>query len=306
MRKLATLLAVLGVVLSLTAGTSADPFVARLGGNFVSATAKVNGTELHYVRGGHGPAVVLIHGYPQDWSEYREIMPRLARRFTVVAVDLRGVGGSAAPPSGYDAPNLAEDVRQLTRHLGLGRVYVVGHDVGGMTAYAYARLAPNEIRGAMVLDVPLPGMDPWTQAVAGMWHIGFFQVPDLPEELIAGRQAAYFRYVLPHSQFSDADVAHYTEAYSRPEQLHAGFELYRAFPANAKFNAEEHAPLQAPIVWATGANSFFAKLGDQMADALRAHGCANVTTAVIPDSDHFVVNEQPEIVAGMIERNASV
>ncbi|WP_324933578.1 alpha/beta hydrolase [Actinophytocola sp.] len=278
--------------------------MARLGVGFVSGTAKVNGTELHYVRGGHGPAVVLIHGYPQDWTEYREIMPRLAREFTVVAVDLRGVGGSAAPPSGYAAPNLAEDVRQLTRHLGLRRVYVVGHDIGGMTAYAYARLAPDEIRGAMILDVPLPGMDPWTDAVAGMWHIGFFQVPDLPEELIAGRQAAYFRYVLPRSQFSDADVARYAASYARPAQLHAGFELYREFPANAKFNAAPHRPLQAPIVWATGTNSFFAKLGPQMADALRAHGCANVTTAVIPDSDHFVVNEQPDIVTSLIERNA--
>jgi len=80
---------------------------------FVSATAAVNGTTLHYVRGGQGPALVLIHGFPQDWFEYHSIMPRLAQRFTVIAVDLRGVGGSAATPSGYDAANMAQDVHEL-------------------------------------------------------------------------------------------------------------------------------------------------------------------------------------------------
>src|SRR5204863_9898911 len=85
---------------------------ARMPPGFVSATAKVNGATLHYVRGGKGPPVILIHGFPQDWSEYHAIMPRLAQRFTVIAVDLRGIGGSAAA-GGYDASNMAEDVRQL-------------------------------------------------------------------------------------------------------------------------------------------------------------------------------------------------
>src|SRR6266550_5101023 len=106
-------------------GPTIDPAVARLGDNFVSGTAKVNGTTLHYVRGGTGPALILVHGFPQDWYEWHAIMPKLAKQFTVVAVDLRGIGGSAATAGGYDAANMAEDVHQLAEHLHLEHVYVV-------------------------------------------------------------------------------------------------------------------------------------------------------------------------------------
>src|ERR1700727_1828470 len=83
--------------------------------DFASETMMVNGTALHYVRGGNGPPIILIHGFPQDWFEYQRIMPRLAKHFTVVAVDLRGIGGSKATPGGYDAANLAEDIQQLSK-----------------------------------------------------------------------------------------------------------------------------------------------------------------------------------------------
>src|ERR1700693_36168 len=85
-----------------------DPAVAKLGKGFVSYTAKVNGTTLYYVRGGTGPAVILVHGFSQDWYEFRHIMPRLAKQFTVIAIDLRGIGGSSPTPSGYDAANMGE------------------------------------------------------------------------------------------------------------------------------------------------------------------------------------------------------
>jgi pimeloyl-ACP methyl ester carboxylesterase len=162
--------------------------VRTLGPGFRSATASVNGTRIHYVRGGTGPALILIHGFPQDWFEYHEIMPRLAKQFTVLAVDLRGVGGSAETPDGYDANSMAEDVYQLLAALKLERVYVVGHDIGGMVAYAFARLHPEATRGAMILDVPLPGIDGWEeiQGHPAMWHVRFMQVPDLAEKLVAG------------------------------------------------------------------------------------------------------------------------
>ncbi|WP_367130270.1 alpha/beta fold hydrolase [Saccharothrix sp. HUAS TT1] len=310
MKKLRTLLLVVGLLFALTAGAqkpAGDPALAGLGRGFVSGTAHVNGTTLHYVRGGRGPAIVLLHGYPQDWTEYRDIMPALAKRFTVVAPDLRGVGRSAAPLDGYDAPNLAEDVRQLAQRLNLGKVYVVGHDVGGMVAYAYARLNPRTTRGAMVLDVPLPGIDPWDETTGRMWHIGFHQVPGLPEALIADRQAVYFRYTSfsDTETFSDADVDRYAAAYAKPDQLRAGFEFYRAFPENGEFNAAQRGRSDVPLVWAAGGRSPFADLGPEMAESLRAQGSTDVTTAVVPDSDHFVVNAQPEFVTRMIERHAS-
>lgn len=130
---------------------------------FASETARVNGITLHYVRGGKGDAVILIHGFPQDWFEYHVIMPRLAKQFTVIAVDLRGVGGSTATETGYDAANMAEDIYQLTKLLSLKRVYIVGHDIGGHVAYAFTRRYPDPTRGAMILDTPVPGVEGWNE-----------------------------------------------------------------------------------------------------------------------------------------------
>jgi pimeloyl-ACP methyl ester carboxylesterase len=186
----------------------ADPAVAALGSGFVSDTAQVNGTTLHYVRGGAGPAIILLHGFPEGWYAYHRIMPQLAKQFTVVAVDLRGIGGSAATAGGYDAANMAEDVHQLAEHLHLEHVYLVGHDIGGMVAYAFARRYPETSRGVMMLDAPLPGLGPWDAVKANRitWHINFQQTPGLPEQLLAGREAIYLRYFLDSGTFSDADV----------------------------------------------------------------------------------------------------
>jgi pimeloyl-ACP methyl ester carboxylesterase len=285
-----------------------DPALATLGGGFVSDTAQVNGTTLHYIRGGTGPPVILLHGFPEDWYAYHRLMPRLAKQFTVVAVDLRGVGGSAAAVGGYDAANMAEDVHQLAEHLHLGHVYVVGHDIGGMVAYAFARRYPETSRGVMMLDVPLPGLGPWNSVKADpiAWHINFQQTPDLPEQMIAGREAIYFRHFLDRDTFSDADVAHYARAYAAPGHLRAMLEIYRAFPANEKFNASQQSAIGVPLVLAPGENSPFEKLMQSLAEALRAHGCTNVKIEVIKNSVHYVADEQPDAVVELIERYASL
>jgi pimeloyl-ACP methyl ester carboxylesterase len=172
------------------------PLKTLLGEGYVSETAEVNGTTLHYVRGGQGPAVILIHGFPQDWFEYHAIMPRLAKQFAVIAIDLRGVGGSAVAPDGYDAATMAGDVYQLALTLELQGVYVVGHDIGGMVTYAFVRLYPHITRGAMILDVAIPGIDGWDEVKsdAVLWHIPFMQVPEIPERLVIGRQGDFFAY----------------------------------------------------------------------------------------------------------------
>jgi pimeloyl-ACP methyl ester carboxylesterase len=283
-----------------------DPALATLGGGFVSDTAQVNATTLHYIRGGAGPTVILLHGFPEDWYEYRRVIPRLAEQFTVMAVDLRGLGGSAVTTDGYDAANMAEDVPQLAERLHLGHVYLVGHDIGGMVAYAFVRRYPETSRGAMIIDVPLPGIGPWDAVKADpfAWHIRFHQTPDLPEQLLAGRETIYFRYFLDRNTFSDADVARYARAYAAPEHLRAMLEIYRAFPANEKFNAAKQSAIGVPLVLAPGENSPFEKLMPSIAAALQAHGCANVKVEVVKDSVHYVVDEQPEAVAELIERYA--
>jgi pimeloyl-ACP methyl ester carboxylesterase len=308
-RNFQKLVVIVGLVFSFVTGVhgpSPDSQAAGLGPGFTSGTAQVNGIDLHYVRGGSGPAILLVHGYPQDWTEYRGIMPELARRFTVVAVDLRGAGLSSAPPAGYDAPTMATDLHQLAQRLHLGKVYVVGHDIGGMVAYAYARLNPGDTRGTMVLDVPLPGLDPWQESTISLWHIGFLQTPDLPEGLMAGRLQVYFRFVLNKQHFTDADVDRYVRAYEGPARLHAGFEYYRNFPANGVFNAAQRGRITVPFVWAGGDDSVFGKFGPAIVASLHHQGWTDVRNATIADSDHFVVNDNPRAVIALIDRNATV
>jgi pimeloyl-ACP methyl ester carboxylesterase len=164
----------------------------------------------------------------------------------------------------------------------------------------------------MILDSPLPGIEPWAEIKANpaLWHFGFHQTPDLPERLLAGRQVVYFReffdrLAVNRKAIADADVAHYARAYSAPSQLRAGLEFYRrAYPASEKFNAAERSAIDVPIVLAGGDHAM-GMLLPRLADSLRQHGCANVTVAVIKDSGHWVVDEQPDSVAELIERHAS-
>ena len=127
-----TLVALTGYAVLVTLTAKAQP-VAQFGASppgFSSANVQVNGSSLHYVRGGNGPAVILVHGFPEDWVEYRAIMPRLAERFTIVAVDLPGIGRSEPANGDYDAANLAADIHGLAETLKLDRPYIVGHDLG--------------------------------------------------------------------------------------------------------------------------------------------------------------------------------
>jgi pimeloyl-ACP methyl ester carboxylesterase len=290
----------------------AEPAVGKLGKGFVSNTAKVNGTTLYYVRGGTGPALILIHGFPQDWYEFRHVMPGLAKKFTVIAVDLRGIGRSPATNGGYDAATMAEDIYQLTQQLKLDRPYIVGHDIGGSVAYAFVRLHPKTPRGAMILETPIAGLEPWDEIKGDprLWHLPFHQTPNLPEQLIAGREFIYLRNflnrgVLDSKVISDAEVSHYANSYAAPDHLHAGMEMYRAFPDNEKFNATQTSAIDVPIV-IVGADHSFGTLLPKVAEALRQHGCASVTIEIVVNSAHYVFEEKPDAVAELVERYASL
>jgi pimeloyl-ACP methyl ester carboxylesterase len=298
-----------GAALSHSEAKSAtNPPVAGLGTDFISETVSVNGTTLHYVRGGKGPALILIHGFPQDWFEYQLIMPRLAKRFTVVAVDLRGIGGSKATQAGYDAASMAEDVDQLAAALKLKDIYVVGHDVGGQVAYALVRRHPQDLRGAMILDTAIPGVAGWDESMSGpsLWHVGFMQVPGLAEKMVPGREAAYLGYFFGFSKFTPAQQAHYLQAYGSLAQLHAAFEMYRALPANVKINAEQHGPNDVPLLLASGEKSPFAALAPKTAGDLRAHGFSHVEIGTIPGAVHYDVQDQPDATAALIEQHAAL
>jgi pimeloyl-ACP methyl ester carboxylesterase len=270
---------------------------------FHSADLRVNGTSLHYVRGGSGPAVVLLHGFPEDWVEYRAILPRLAKRFTVIAIDLPGIGKSAPPNGGYGIPNVAAQIHALTEALKLRRTYLVGHDVGGHVAYAYVRQFPDSLRGAMILDVPMPGLAGSEEAGAGLWHVGFIMVPGLAEKLVPGRQDAFLGWFFDLGKFTRAERAYFARSYRAP-QLHAAFQMYRAMPAEAKWNSAQVAPNNVPLTVAVGRKSLFTKLLPKFAEGYRAKGMTNVETAIIPSAGHYVVADNPEAVAELVEQHA--
>lgn len=270
---------------------------------FISATARVNGTSLHYVRGGHGPAVILLHGFPEDWVEYRAIMPRLAKRFTVVAVDLPGIGKSGPANGGYEIPKIAGDIHALAETLKLQRPYVVGHDVGGHVTYAYVRRFPEALRGAMILDVPMAGLAGAQEAGAGFWHVGFILEPGLAEKLVPGRQDAFLGYFYDMGKFTRAERDYFIRSYQTP-QLHAAFQIYRAMPKEAEWNAAQTEPNAVPLTVAIGEKSPFTKFLARFVEGYRAKGMSRVEGTWIPGAGHYVVNDNPGAVADLIEREA--
>jgi pimeloyl-ACP methyl ester carboxylesterase len=300
-----------GLLTQVAVRHQSDQLVTKLGDGFSSDTAKVNGTTLHFVRGGSGPAIILLHGFPQDWYAFHKIMPPLAKKFTMIAVDSRGVGGSSSTGDDYDIVNLAEDVYELVQHLKLDRVYVAGHDNGGIVAYTYARLFSKTIRGAMILDSPIPGMDPWDEIKSdpAVWHFGFHQTPNLPEKLIQCHQFDYFReffnrLALNSKAITDDEVTHYVNSYSSPAQLRAGLEFYRqAYPSSEKFNAMQRGPIAVQIVVAGGDRSL-GQLAPRTAESLRKHGCSKLAIEIIKNSGHWVIDEQPNVVSALFERYA--
>jgi pimeloyl-ACP methyl ester carboxylesterase len=273
---------------------------------FSSANALVNGTSLHYVRGGHGPAVMLVHGFPEDWVEYRAIMSRLATQFTVVAVDLPGIGKSGPAANGYDTAHMASDIHSLAAALKLEQPYIVGHDLGGLTAYAYVRQFPDDLRGAMILDVPVPGLAGSQEAGSGFWHVGFMQAPkDLAEKLVVRRQAAFLGWFYDLGKFTPAERAYFIRAYGEA-QLHAAFEIYRALPKDAQWNAKQTTPNSVRLVVAVGEKSFFAPLLTKFVEGYRAKGMTNVEGAQIPGAGHYLLADNPEAVGELIERHAGI
>ena len=153
-------------------------------------TAVVNRVRLHYVVAGQGEPVVLLHGWPETWYQWRKIIPSLAEKYTVIAPDMRGLGDSSKPAAGYDKRTVADDICRLVRKLGFERIFLVGHDWGGPVAYAYACLNPDSVRRLVILDTVIPGAG-LEEITKELWHVHFHRVRDLPEFLVAGKEREY-------------------------------------------------------------------------------------------------------------------
>jgi pimeloyl-ACP methyl ester carboxylesterase len=281
---------------------------------FAKATSTdVEGIRIHFCTAGpdDGPVLLLIHGYPQMSIAWRKIVPPLvARGFRLVIPDLRGAGGSARPLSGYDKATLAADLAGVLDSIGIDQpVTVVGHDIGAMVAYAFARRFPLRTARLSILASPIPGTDIFEQASRDgtkVWHYHFHQAPDLPEALTQGREALYLeRYyhdmaVDPFAIDADAFET-YVRFYSQPGGMRAGFEFYRSFARDADDNRRWHAeqgPLPMPVLALAGSGSRYAKLLGPMMHEV----ATDVSVVGIPGAGHWLAEENPDaVVKALIE-----
>jgi len=264
--------------------------------------ADVNGVRYHYLLGrGGGQTVVLLHGWGSTSYMWRFVMPHLVTKgYTVLAPDLRGLGDTAKPAIGYEKAVIADDIRALVQTLNLGpTINLVGHDMGGMVSYAYAAQHPDEIRTLAILDVPLPGIDPWDQIVQTQrtWHFRFYSVQDLPEMLIAGRELEYLKWfhnseAINSRAFTNEAEETYARAYAIPGALRAGFEYYRAFASDVKANQEfAKRKLTMPVLGIGGSGSFGPIIGDHL-----RHVASDVQAVNVEGSGHWVAEEKPAAV----------
>jgi len=260
-------------------------------------TTKVNDVLLHYVITGQGEPVVLLHGWPQTWYEWRKIIPALAERYTVIAPDMRGLGDSSKPQTGYDKRTIADDIYKLVRSLGFERILLVGHDWGGPVAYAYASAHSADVRKLVILDVPIPGAG-LEQGLAfrpnGIWHIQFHYVRDLPEALVSGRERTYltwfYRTAYVPTTINEQDIDEYVRCYSAPGALRAGFEYYRAIFTDAEHNTENaKTKLKMPVL-ALGGERGFRDMTVRSMERL----AENVRGGVIERCGHWIPEERPD------------
>jgi pimeloyl-ACP methyl ester carboxylesterase len=259
-----------------------------------SRTAQIDGVKIHYLTAGHGSPVLLLHGYAETSRMWRGAVPSLAKRFTVIAPDLPGIGDSEIPANGLDMKTAAIRMHALVVSLGGGKARVVGHDIGLMVAYAYAAQFPNDVEKLVLMDAFLPGVGNW-EAVYNdpkIWHFRFNG--DTPEQLVRGRERIYFEHFWndfaadkTHS-IPEAERQAYAAAYARPGRMKAGWAYFVSFQQAAKDFAElVKTKLPMPVLVIGGDKTFGEFLGQQAKLV-----ASNVTVVVIKNSGHWVMEEQ--------------
>jgi pimeloyl-ACP methyl ester carboxylesterase len=263
--------------------------------SFVVREVTTNGATIHVRSGGTGPAVVLLHGYGETGDMWVPLAVDLARDHTVIVPDLRGLGLSSKPAGGFDKKTQAGDVSGVMAALGVQQADLVAHDIGNMVAFQFAAQYPERIRKLVLIDAPVPGVGPWEEILKNplLWHFRFGG-PDM-ERLVAGRERIYLdrfwnEFSASPARFSEAARVHYAKLYAMPGAMHSGFAQFAAFDQDAIDNRAWLAGgrLKLPILALGGEKSF----GPMMATVMRAGG-ENVTEGIVPDSGHWIMEENP-------------
>jgi len=283
------------ILLFLCAGFSFKAPADAADGTINTRTAEINGTQLHYLTAGRGTPLVLLHGYAETSRMWRPIIPALAKRFTVIAPDLPGIGDSGIPANGLDMKSAAIRIHDLVKSLGVQKAEVVGHDIGLMVAYAYAAQFPAEVSKLVLMDAFLPGVAGWEAVYnnPGIWHFRFNG--PTPEALIKGRERIYFDYFWndfaadKNHSIPEADRKAYAEAYARPGRMHAGWAYFVSFLQAAKDFAQlSQTKLTMPVLSIGGEKSLGEALGQQVKLV-----ATEATVVVLKNTGHWVLEENP-------------
>jgi pimeloyl-ACP methyl ester carboxylesterase len=293
------------VIMALAAAAIALPAAAQ--GQFPAElrTQEIaaNGATIHVRVGGTGPAVVLLHGYGETGDMWAPLAEDLVRDHTVVVPDLRGLGLSSKPETGFDKKTQAGDVAGVLDALKIDRADLVTHDIGNMVGYAFAVQHPERVRRFVLIDAPVPGIGPWEEILKNplLWHFRFGG-PDM-ERLVEGRERIYLdrfwnEFSAVPSRFSEAAREHYAKLYALPGAMHSGFAQFAAFDQDAVDNKAFLAAkgkLGMPVLAIGGEKSF----GPMMATVMR-FAASDVTEGIIPDSGHWIMEENPTATSVMV------
>lgn len=279
-------------------------------------SADIDGVRIHFRVAGpeDGPVLLLIHGYPEMGITWRKVVaPLTAAGFRLVMPDLRGAGGSARPLSGYDKSTLAADLAGVLDSLGIeAPAAVVGHDIGAMVAFAFARRFPERTPRLAILDSVIPGTEMFDEVSRDgtkVWHFHFHQASDLPEALTQGREAIYLERYYHDMAFNPSAIEaeafeFYVRHFSQPGGMRAGFELYRSFAQDIADNRawqKEQGPLKMPLLALAGAGGRYAtRIGPMLEEMAQS-----VSVNVIPNAGHWLAEENPEAVADALSAFAS-
>ena len=290
--------------LSLPAAAGVQPFPS----NFKAQDIQTDGATIHVRVGGYGPAVVMLHGFADTGDMWAPLAAVLARDHTVIVPDLRGMGLSSHPETGYDKKTQGSDIARVLDDLKVEKADLVTHDIGNMVGYAFAAQYPDRVTRWVVMDAPLPGIGNWDQIVRNplLWHFNF-RGPDA-ERLVKGRERIYLdrfwnELSANPKSIDEATREHYAKLYALPGAMHSAFNQFAAFKQDAIDNKAfvEKGKLKMPVL-AIGAEKSF---GTAQADEIR-FVATDVTGVVISNSGHWLMEEQPaatfEAVRAFLER----
>lgn len=291
---------ILGIALSFPVQAK-DPSMPA---NFKTKNVLTTDGATIYVRaGGAGPAVVLIHGFGDTGEMWGPLAERLSKKYTVIVPDLRGMGKSSKPASGYDKKSQAADIRTVVENLGQDHTAVIGHDIGTMVAYAYAARYPDKVTKLVVMDAPVPGVAPWDEIVLSpqLWHFNYGGKD--AERLVAGRERIYLdrfwnEFAGDPSKIDEATRVFYTKLYAEPGAMKAAFAQFNAIALQdvADNRVSSKVKLTMPVLAVGGEKSF----GANMAAVMR-NAATNVEQAVVPGAGHWLMEESPAVTVSLID-----